>query len=188
MIVDFQKVGFLLTVFVSSIKHKLYIESVADSIMNILNFCLKQSYTYSSSWIENMRKKRVLICDDDRDFAKLLTMRLAKSGFEVILAADGVQVMQLARKKRPDCIVLDIYMPAGNAYATTRQLEQNSYTVAIPIILMSGQNVDFNQLHESYQNRFLKKPFDVNKLIDMIHQVTESDTGGLPEEIPIENK
>ena len=135
-----------------------------------------------------MRKKRVLICDDDRDFAKLLTMRLAKSGFEVSLAADGVQVMQLARKQKPDCIVLDMNMPAGNAYTTTRKLEQNAYTVAIPIILMSGQNPDFNQLNESYQSHFLKKPFDVNKLINMINQLTESDASDMPEEVQKENK
>ena len=66
-------------------------------------------------------------------------------------------------------------MPGGTAYTTVKQLEENVFTLTIPIILMSGETPDFGKLNEMYQNRFLKKPFAANKLIELINQVTQID-------------
>ena len=124
---------------------------------------------------KNMAKKKILICDDDRDFAKLLIMRLNKD-FEIEVAVDGLQVMQTARKIKPDCIVLDIHMPGGTAYDIIKKLEDNSHTLTIPIILMSGTEPDFSRLNEFHQKNFIKKPFHVSRLIDLIRQLTGEET------------
>lgn len=123
-------------------------------------------------------KKKVLLCDDDIDFAKLLTLYLTKANFQVQVAVDGMQVMQMVRKFKPDCIVLDVNMPGGNAYETIRRLNQSSYALAIPIILMSGADPDFSRLDEFHQTHFLKKPFESRLLVEEINKlvVTETDT------------
>lgn len=121
-----------------------------------------------------MTKKKILICDDDRDFIKLLAIRLSKD-FEIEVAVDGVQVMQNARKIKPDCIVLDIRMPGGNGYETAKRLRENSHTLTIPIILISGTDPDFSKFTEFDQKNFLRKPFDVNKLVSLIRQLTNTE-------------
>ena len=120
-------------------------------------------------------KKRILVCDDDSDFAKLLLLRLNKANFETNLALDALQVVQLARKLKPDCIVMDIQMPGGDLQQTLRKLAQSGQTLVIPIILMSGRNPDMSLLSEYQKMNFLPKPFEVSDLIHRIHQVTGSD-------------
>ena len=129
-----------------------------------------RSYKFTTFHMGPNMPKKILICDDDKDFAKLLMLHLDKSGFDVALAVDGIQVMSFARKNKPD-----MHMPGGTAYTTVKQLEENVFTLTIPIILMSGETPDFGKLNEMYQNRFLKKPFAANKLIELINQVTQID-------------
>ena len=117
-------------------------------------------------------KKKVLICDDDRDFGKLLVMRLSNAGFDVRIALDAFQVLQMARKEKPDCIVLDVNMPGGNVEGTLKKLEQNAQTLTIPVVLMSGQKPDWTKLGELHEANFLKKPFDANELIKTIYRLT----------------
>ena len=130
-----------------------------------------------------MIKKRVLLCDDDIDFAKLLILRLTKANFQVQLAVDGLQVMQMVRRFKPDCIVLDVNMPGGKAYETIRRLDQSVYAVAIPVILMSGEQPDFSKLNEFHQTHFLKKPFAFDRLIEEIKKLTRAETGAEEEKV-----
>jgi DNA-binding response OmpR family regulator len=129
-----------------------------------------------------MRKKKVLICDDDMDFNKILVLRLAKNNYEVKIAVDGSQVMSHARKWQPDCIVLDVNMPGGNAYQTLRLLEQNPNTLAIPIVLISGQSPDFSRISEIHQSNFIKKPFATTLLIEKIENLLSSNSEQTAEE------
>lgn len=120
-------------------------------------------------------KKKILVCDDDTDFAKLLLLRLNKASFETMLALDALQVVQMARKMKPDCIVMDIQMPGGDLHQTLRKLAQSGQTLTIPIILMSGRNPDMSLLSEYQKMNFLPKPFEVSELIRRIQQLTDGD-------------
>ena len=127
-------------------------------------------------------KKKILICEDDRDFARVLLIRLTHAGFEVGLAVDSLQVMQMARKNAPDCIVLDLNMPGGRGPEIVRRLEDNAQTAATPVILMSGKDPDLSLFSEFYHDRFIKKPFEVTLLIDMINQLLQTDPSDLSKE------
>ena len=56
-------------------------------------------------------KNKILVCDDDRNICELLRLYLVKEGFEVVLATDGEQAVELFRKEKFDIVLLDIMMP-----------------------------------------------------------------------------
>jgi DNA-binding response OmpR family regulator len=60
------------------------------------------------------QKKKILIVDDERDIVKAVMIRLQGAGYEVVTAFDGAQGVFMAHKEKPDLIILDIRMPAGN--------------------------------------------------------------------------
>jgi two-component system response regulator MtrA len=63
-----------------------------------------------------MAGKKILIVDDDHDIRKLLGHRLKSRGYEPVFAGDAISAVNQARKERPDQILLDLPMPAGDGY------------------------------------------------------------------------
>lgn len=58
--------------------------------------------------------ERILVADDEADIRQIMQSIIAKAGYEVIMAEDGVQALNLAREQKPDLIVLDFLMPGLN--------------------------------------------------------------------------
>jgi DNA-binding response OmpR family regulator len=81
---------------------------------------------------------KVLIADDDRVITLLLSTRFKRLGFEVIIAHDAMQAMMLARRCRPDVIILDINMPGGSGMEVLRRLKNSTNTDFVPVIVLSG--------------------------------------------------
>ena len=61
-----------------------------------------------------MKKSKILVVEDDDDLRQGLTLRLKASGYDVVLACDGLAAVSVARTERPDLILLDIGLPGGN--------------------------------------------------------------------------
>ena len=57
-----------------------------------------------------MTKKRILVVDDEKDFVEMIKFRLEANGYEVIAAFDGIQGMMVAKREKPDLIILDVMM------------------------------------------------------------------------------
>jgi two-component system cell cycle response regulator len=81
---------------------------------------------------------KILIADDDRMFVELLWARLEADGFEVEVAYDSVQALNLAMRLRPAVILLDILMPGGSGLETLKRLKRSSLTHGIPVIVTSA--------------------------------------------------
>ena len=76
-------------------------------------------------------KTRVLVIDDDVTLANLLCMLLEKDGFEARSAANGQEGLRLARKHKPDAIILDIMMPGMHGYEVCRRLRKITDAVIV---------------------------------------------------------
>src|SRR5512136_1732309 len=83
-------------------------------------------------------KKKILIVDDERDIVKALMIRLQGAGYHVVTAFDGAQGVFMAHKEKPDLILLDIRMPAGDGFSVAQRLKRSSHTWTIPIIFLTG--------------------------------------------------
>ncbi|MHC4339268.1 MAG: response regulator, partial [Planctomycetota bacterium] len=83
---------------------------------------------------------RILVVDDNAD--NRYSMRLLLSGYKVLEAASGGEGIELARKERPHCILLDVQMPDMDGFEVCRRLRADEETHSIPIILVTAHHRD----------------------------------------------
>ncbi|MFZ0241387.1 MAG: response regulator [Desulfobacterales bacterium] len=83
-------------------------------------------------------QKRILVVDDEPDFASIVQGNLEKEGFEVDVAYNGVEGLQKVQSNPPDAIVLDVMMPEKDGYVVCKELKGDDKTCNIPIILLTA--------------------------------------------------
>ena len=82
-------------------------------------------------------ERTVLIVEDDRHSIDLLTLYLESEGFGVVVARDGVEGLELARKLRPRAVILDILLPRLDGWELLGRLKSEPSTAAIPVVVVS---------------------------------------------------
>ncbi len=90
-------------------------------------------------------KKKILIIEDYKNIVEILTMRLSAMGYAVISAKDGQEGLTLARKEKPDLIVLDVTLPKINGYKISRLLKFDSKYKDIPIIMLTSRETKLDE-------------------------------------------
>jgi len=83
-------------------------------------------------------KKRILVVDDEPDFASIVQGNLEKEGFAVDVAYDGVDGLEQVKKNPPDAIVLDVMMPEKDGYEMCSELKNDPQYADIPIVLLTA--------------------------------------------------
>lgn len=83
-------------------------------------------------------KKRILVVDDEPDFALIVQGNLEKDGFEVEVAYNGVEGIEKVRANPPDAIVLDVMMPEKDGYSVCAELKGDEKYCDIPIVLLTA--------------------------------------------------
>jgi two-component system, OmpR family, alkaline phosphatase synthesis response regulator PhoP len=83
-------------------------------------------------------QKRILIVDDEPDFAAIVQGNLEKEGFEVEVAYNGVEGLEKVQSNPPDAIVLDVMMPEKDGYVVCKELKGDDKYCDIPIILLTA--------------------------------------------------
>jgi len=109
----------------------------------------------------------VLVVDDERDIVELVRYNLAQAGYRVVSAADGRQAIDLARRERPDLIVLDLMLPVLPGAEVARILKQDEKTRGIPILMLTarGEEVDRVVGFELGADDYVVKPFSPRELV-----------------------
>lgn len=115
-----------------------------------------------------MDKKTVLVVDDDPGNIDLL-VEVLKDKFIVKAARNGQVALKICHlANQPDLVLLDVIMPDMNGYEVCRELKADSSTAAIPVIFLSGEQVQANQ-HGAVLS--LSKPVDLDELMSAIDLV-----------------
>jgi len=83
-------------------------------------------------------KKKILIAEDEKPLQKAISTKLGLSGFEVYVAGNGKECLDIAFEKKPDLILLDINMPEMDGITALKELKNNSKTSSIPIIMLTN--------------------------------------------------
>ena len=83
-------------------------------------------------------KKRILVVDDEPDFASIVQTNLRKEGFEVEVAYDGAEGLEKVKANPPDAIVLDVMMPEMDGYELCAELKGDEKYSDIPIVLLTA--------------------------------------------------
>ena len=100
----------------------------------------------------------VLVVDDDVDARFIYRHYLTVVGCRVYTARDGVMGVEIAKRRKPDVIVMDLAMPRLDGWAATAELKQSPMTRAIPIIVLSAVPTSSMEVRAAGCEGFLAKP------------------------------
>ncbi len=120
-----------------------------------------------------MSKKRILLVDDEKDLTYAVSLQLEANNFEVLLASDGQEALEIARRKKPDLIILDLMLPKIDGFKVCRMLKFDEKYKNIPIILFTAraQEADKKLGKEVGADCYITKPFDSKELLAKINEL-----------------
>lgn len=124
-------------------------------------------------------KRKILVVDDDEDLVELIVDQLNRDGrFEVRSVNNGFGAGMLIKEFRPDLVVLDVMLPDINGIEVCRLVRSDKTMDDVRVICISGmvEEDKIQQLRDAGANEFLKKPFDVEALIERICQLLDVET------------
>lgn len=112
----------------------------------------------------------ILVVDDDPEIVSMLSARLTKRGYNVSTAADGHRALELAKRERPDVVLLDVMMPGKSGWEVARALKQDPVTQGIKIVMVTAIGESVNELTSPLYgaDAHLDKPFEFEKLEKII--------------------
>ena len=122
--------------------------------------------------------ERILVVDDEPKIVKLAQDYLEKGGFQVVTAVDGPQALAVARRDKPDLIVLDLNLPGMDGLDVCRQLRRES---DVPIIMLTARVDETDRLIglELGADDYIVKPFSPRELVARVRAVLRRVTGGV---------
>ena len=117
--------------------------------------------------------RRVLVVDDERAIRLLCRVNLAASGMDVLEAEDGRSGLELARKERPDLVLLDVMMPGVDGWTVARELAADEDTRDIPVVFLTARaDAADKRLGEQLGGvGYVVKPFDPVSIGDFVERV-----------------
>ena len=115
----------------------------------------------------------VLVVEDDEFIARLLQAELTRSGYDVRMASDGVQALDLAFERCPDLVLADVMMPHMDGLELTRRLREDPRTEAASIIMLTARGLSMDKLEAftAGADDYIVKPFDHDELLARIRGV-----------------
>ncbi len=123
-------------------------------------------------------KKRILVVDDEPDFAAIVQKNLEKEGFSVEVAYDGVEGLEKVKANPPDCIVLDVMMPEKDGYEVCKELKADEKYADIPIVMLTAVADHVSSTRYSHADGmsmeaddYLPKPASAEDITDSIRSL-----------------
>lgn len=113
---------------------------------------------------------RILLVEDNELNRDMLSRRLSRNGFEVIVAVNGQEGVDLALSGKPDLILMDMSLPVLDGWEATRRVKANPDTAAIPVIALTAHAMaqDREEAMAAGCDDFDTKPVDLPRLLEKI--------------------
>jgi two-component system phosphate regulon response regulator PhoB len=120
-------------------------------------------------------RPRVLVVEDDAALRKVLELRLALEGFDVVLAKDGQAGVEALGEVHPDVVVCDLMMPRLDGFGFCRTARDREGSRDLPIVVLTARQKDqeIEELLELGDIVFMGKPFDAPTLTSTLRKLTE---------------
>jgi CheY-like chemotaxis protein len=119
--------------------------------------------------------KRILLVEDNEMNRDMLSRRLVRNGYEVLIAVDGLQGADMALSKRPDLILMDMSLPVIDGWEATRRIKANDATRHIPVIALTAHAMagDREKAMEVGCDDYDTKPVEISRLLSKILALLE---------------
>ena len=121
----------------------------------------------------------ILVVDDDPEIVSMLSTRLTARGYKVTTASDGHRAIELAKRERPDLVLLDVMMPGKSGWEVARALKQDPVTQGIKIVMVTAIGEQVNEITSPLYgaDAHVDKPFEFEKLERVIGQLVGTKAG-----------
>jgi DNA-binding response OmpR family regulator len=112
----------------------------------------------------------ILVVDDDPEIVTMLSTRLSKRGYKVSTANDGHRALELAKREKPDLVLLDVMMPGKSGWEVARALKQDPVTATIKIVMVTAIGEAVNEITSPLYgaDAHIDKPFEFDRLEKVI--------------------
>ena len=117
--------------------------------------------------------KKIIIADDEHKILMSLEYSFRKQGYEVFIARDGSEVLELLKKETPDIILLDIMMPNIDGYTALQEIKKQENLQQCKVVFLSAKNnpKDIERGLELGADAYVTKPYSVKKLILQVEEL-----------------
>lgn len=121
--------------------------------------------------VPDSNKQRIVVVDDEKDIRTVVKMILAKSGFEVIEAGNGLDGLAASLIYSPDLVLCDIDMPKMSGFEMLNLFKENPELVSIPFIFITGKKIETTDMRKGMElgaDDYLIKPFSNKELLSAV--------------------
>ena len=117
-----------------------------------------------------MSKEKILVVDDDVNICELLRLYIERDDYQVVIANDGEQAVELFNREQPDLVLLDIMLPKMDGWQVCKEIRKTSNR---PIIMLTAKGELFDKILglELGADDYIIKPFEAKEVIARIHAV-----------------
>ena len=117
--------------------------------------------------------KKILIVDDEPNILMSLEYTFKKNNFEVFIARDGQEALDILENQLPDVIILDVMMPMVDGFATLEQIKKDERLNHCKVIFLSAKNKekDIEKGLSLGANLYVVKPFSIKKLLEQVQEL-----------------
>ena len=121
----------------------------------------------------------VLVVDDQPDIVRLVRDYLERAGFDVLAAGDGEQALQVARRTRPDLVILDLGLPGLDGLDVARALRRDG---DVPIIMLTARTEETDRVAglELGADDYVTKPFSAREMVARVRAVLRRSSAAAP--------
>jgi two-component system alkaline phosphatase synthesis response regulator PhoP len=125
-----------------------------------------------------MSKTTILLVDDDPDIREIIGFNLLKEGYNVEIAKDGAQGLEMCKKHNPDLVLMDVMMPEMDGIEACQAIRENPKTKDTLIAFLSARSEDYSQLagFDSGGDDYITKPIRPKVLISRIKALLKRNT------------
>jgi CheY-like chemotaxis protein len=122
---------------------------------------------------------RILLVEDNEMNRDMLSRRLERKGFEVVIAIDGGQGVEMAKSQAPDLILMDMSLPVLDGWEATRRVKADEATRAIPVIALTAHAMagDEEKAREAGCDDYDTKPIDLPRLLGKMQELLAKKSG-----------
>ena len=121
---------------------------------------------------------KILLVEDNEMNRDMLSRRLKRRGFDMVIAIDGQEGLEMAGQESPDLILLDLSLPKVDGWEVARRLKADATTSGIPIIALTAHAMagDRERAMEAGCDEYDTKPIDMKRLLEKINTMLETHT------------
>lgn len=119
---------------------------------------------------------KILLIEDNEMNRDMLSRRLSRKGFEVLMATDGGQGVEMAKNEKPDLILMDMSLPVKDGWTATKEIKSNADTQNIPVIALTAHAMsgDREQALAAGCDDYDTKPIELPRLLSKIQNLLPS--------------